>query len=118
MFGVKEAAKRLGLSPVTVKKRARGHDIGIKIDSTFAFTDEDIDKLREVAPKNGRPFTGKALDIDTIILKVKQNSQSLAWLSDLVDNCTDCFDSICPPECKHFLLCSKFNRGLGKKMPE
>lgn len=50
-----EVAERLGLSPVTVRERARERHIGLEVDArTRLYTEADVVALAELRPR-GRP---------------------------------------------------------------
>ena len=115
MFGVQQMAKYVGLSPNTVRKRANVGSIGKYVGKTLVFVDEDIDKIMSLAPKMGRPYTGKSIQLDTALRYIRNCESTYLLIIDLIGNCVDSQSLKCPPDCGHFDLCSKFVTTLQQK---
>lgn len=57
LYSVTQAAALLDKAPVTVRKAARVHGIGVKAGSLYVFTPTDIETLRAVIHEHsGRPL--------------------------------------------------------------
>lgn len=54
LYSTPEVAELLGREAITIRSLAKRKGIGTKIGPAYVFTEEDIEKLRQVDPRGGK----------------------------------------------------------------